>query len=77
VQGHVPPQGNQTDKQKKNAAELEEMMKVRMGAGDFRMTVVIPNRMARHDLRAAPGGGPSLPVMADTIVTQLSPATTI
>ena len=27
------------DKQKKTAAELEEMMKVRMGAGDFRLMV--------------------------------------
>lgn len=60
-------------KQKKTASELEELIKVRMGAGDFRVTVHSSPETGWH---ATIYGNQSAEVdrcqtMADTIVAQL------
>ena len=51
------------DKQKKTATELEEIVKQRIGAGDFKVTIHSGsgNRLARHDLRTSTRGSPPLP----------------
>ena len=61
------------DKQKKTAAELEELIKVRMGAGDFRVTVHLSPETGWH---ATIYGNRSVEddrcqTMADTIVAEL------
>ena len=61
------------DKQKKTAAELEELIKVRMGAGDFRVTVHPSQEFGWH---ATIYGRQAAEVercqtMADTIVAEL------
>lgn len=61
------------DKQKKTTAELEDLIKVRMGAGDFRVTVHASNELGWH---ATIYGRQSSEVdrcqtMADTIVAEL------
>ena len=61
------------DKQRKTAAELEEIVKVRIGAGDFRITV---HRNPESGWHATLYGRQSLEVhrcqlMADTIVAEL------
>lgn len=61
------------DKQKKTAAELEELIKVRLGAGDFRITVHPSTEFGWH---ATIYGNQSAEVnrcqtMADTIVAEL------
>lgn len=61
------------DKQKKNATELEEILKARMGAGDVRVTVH-PNPEAGWHATVY-GRQPTevhrCQVIADTIVTEL------
>ena len=62
------------DKQKKTAAELEELVKVRMGAGDFRVTVHPSSEFGWH---ATIYGRRSAEVdrcqtMADSIVAEFS-----
>ena len=61
------------DKQRKTAAELEEIVKVRIGAGDFRITV---HRNPENGWHATVYGRQAAEahhcqVMADTIVTEL------
>ena len=61
------------DKQKKTAAELEELIKVRIGGGDFRVTVQPSTEFGWH---AKIYGKQSAEVercqtMADTIVAEL------
>ena len=61
------------DKQKKTAAELEELIKVRMGAGDFRVTIHPSTEFGWH---ATIYGRQSSEVdrcqtIADTIVAEL------
>jgi hypothetical protein len=62
------------EKQRKTAAELEGILKARMGAGDFRVTVHPDPRTGWH---ATVYGRQSAEVhrcqlMADTIATELS-----
>ena len=63
----------QMNKQQKTAAELEELVKVRMGAGDFRVTIHPSTEFGWH---ATIYGRQSTEVercqsMADTIVAEL------
>ena len=65
--------GDRMDKQQKTAAELEEILKVRIGAGDFTVTV---HRDLNCGWRAVVYGQEPTQihrcqVMADTIVAEL------
>jgi hypothetical protein len=65
--------GINMDRQKKTAAELEEIMKLRIGAGDFRVTVHPNPETGWH--ATIYGRQPTevhrCQVMADTIATEL------
>jgi hypothetical protein len=61
------------DKQRKTVAELEDIMKQRIGAGDFRVTIC---RNPDTNWHATIGGGTAADVhrwqvMADTIAAEL------
>jgi hypothetical protein len=62
------------DKQKKTAAELEEIVKQRIGAGDFKVTVHATLETGWHATiyGRQPAGVHRCQVMADTISTELS-----
>ena len=61
------------DKQKKNAAELEEIVKQRIGAGDFNMTIHPNREMGWHATICGrqPAEVHRCQVMADTIAAEL------
>ena len=62
------------DKQKKSVLELEDIMKHRIGAGDFRVTVHRNPDVGWHATiyGRQPAEVHRCQVMADTIVTELS-----
>ena len=62
------------DKQKKSATELEEIVKARMGAGDFRVTVHRNPEAGWHATiyGRQPAEVHRCQVMADAITTELS-----
>jgi hypothetical protein len=61
------------DKQSKTAADLEQIVKVRMGAGDFDVIVQRGPDAGWHAIVQAhqPGEAHHLQLMADAIVTEL------
>jgi hypothetical protein len=61
------------DKQKKTAAELEEIVKQRIGAGDFKVTVHANPETGWHAMIHGrhPAEVHRFQVMADTIVVEL------
>jgi hypothetical protein len=65
-------EGHRTDKQSKVAAELEEIVKARTGAGDFAVAVQRdPNTGWRATINTrATSGGSLLQLMADAIITE-------
>jgi len=69
----VNEEGERMDKQRKTAAELEEIVKVRIGAGDFRVTVHRNPEAGWHATvyGRQPAEVHRCQVMADTIVAEL------
>jgi hypothetical protein len=67
------PQETTVDKQEKTAAELEEIVKQRIGAGDFKVTVHANSEMGWHATiyGRQPAEVHRCQVMAETIVVEL------
>jgi hypothetical protein len=66
--------GSSVDKQRKTTAELEDIVKQRIGAGDFKVTVHRNPELGWHATiyGRQPAEVHRCQVMADTIVTELS-----